>query len=120
MVAYTALVFHGELSKKDGPLIFSNHNVRSISGIIFIHSAFLAVLLMLMWIGVFTYPFLPGWMTGMFKSRGSEYSALDILYILVMIAMHYIERRYIYVESATESDDYKGTSARSSGTKRDS
>jgi hypothetical protein len=118
VVAYTALVFHGELSKEDGPLIFSKRNARSFSGIISVHLVFLAILLGLMWIGVWIYPSLPSWMTEMFNSRGSAHSPADILYIFAMIAMHYVERRYLYVKSATDHHDGKGTSAQSSTTKR--
>jgi hypothetical protein len=100
-VVYTALVFHGELSKKDGPYIFSERNARPLSEIISIHLVFLAIFWGLMQIGASTYRFLPNWITTMFDSRGSAYSVLDILYILAMIALHYVERRWLYVEPAT-------------------
>ncbi len=104
-IAYTALAFHGEFSKQDGPLIFSRTNSRTKTSIAIIHLAFLAVLFALMRCCIFVYPSLPNWMVNTFALRGSDVSILDILYILAMIALHQAERRFLYVESNTCQDD---------------
>lgn len=45
VLVYSALTFHGEFSKVDGPLIFSKENSRSISDISLIHGVFLLAFL---------------------------------------------------------------------------
>jgi hypothetical protein len=102
VVTYTALAFHGELPRK-GALIFSRRNARSSQEIITIHLAFLLALLLLMRAAIYIYPILPDWMTDTFNGRGSAHSAFDILFIVVMIALHYVERRWLYVDSETDN-----------------
>ena len=97
-VVYTALAFRGELSK-EGALIFSKQNSRSLPEIFTVHLAFLAFLLVLMRTGPHIYRFLPNGLTDTFNVRGSSVSVLDIVFILVMIAAHYIERGFIYLDS---------------------
>lgn len=119
VLAYTALVFHGEFSKEDGPLIFSKRNARTRRGVISLHLMFLTVLFVLMRIGIFLYPSLPRWMTKTFNSRGAAYSVLDMMYILAMIVMHYIERKRLYFESATHHHHDTGDSVRCSTTDKE-
>jgi hypothetical protein len=116
-VAYTALVFNGELSKA-GPLIFSRRNARSRLEIVIVHLACLSILLALMRIALYIYPTLPNWMTDTFNGRGSAHSAFDILFIVVMIALHYIERRWLYVESETDSSGTEDKSSQASPANR--
>jgi hypothetical protein len=101
-VVYTALVFCGELSK-EGTLIFSKQNARSLLEIFTVHLAFLAILLGLMRTGPHIYRFLPNWLTDTFNARGSSVSVLDIVFILLMIAAHYAERRCLYVDSEIDT-----------------
>jgi hypothetical protein len=101
VIAYSALAFHGELSKEDGPLIFSRHNERSLPSVFSIHLIFLMALLALMWASVAIYSHLPNWLTDTFVSRGATFSLLDIMYILAMIVFHYIERGWLYIGSVS-------------------
>lgn len=103
-VAYTALVFHGEFSKQDGPMILSKRNCRSISSIVSIHLGFLALLFLLMRCCILGFPYLPNWMTASFVLHGTDDSALDILYMLLMIVFYRLERKYLYVDSAADGD----------------
>lgn len=102
-VVYTALAFGGELSN-EGPLIFSKQNARSVFLISAIHMAFLAILFGLMRFGPLIYPFLPGWMTDRFDVRGSLLSALDFIFVLAMIGLSHVERRWLFVEADAGSD----------------
>jgi hypothetical protein len=94
VILYTALVLHGEFSKKDGPLILSKQNARPLSEIFTIHFAFLAVLLGFMRFAPHIYFRLPGWMIAPFGRAGS---AFDYFFIFAMAVMHFIERRWLYV-----------------------
>lgn len=98
-VGYSAFVFRGEFFNSDGPRILSKRNARPLSQLIAGHIAFLAAILGLIQIGSRIYPLLPGWMTDTFVSRGSSYSALDIIIIVTMVAIHFIERRWLYREA---------------------
>lgn len=101
-VFYSALAFRGELSK-EGPQIFSKRNARSILGILAIHSAFLFILFGLMLIASYIFGLLPNWLTESFYTHGPPISFLDMTFITAMIAAHYIERRYIYVDSDVDA-----------------
>ncbi|MGA8041349.1 MAG: hypothetical protein WCA37_00970 [Terracidiphilus sp.] len=100
-VVYSALILRGEISK-EGALIFSKKNARSLSWIFTIHLTFLAILFGLMRIIPRIYPSLPKWMTDLFNGRGSAVSALDLTFILTMLALHFIERRWLYTESEAD------------------
>jgi hypothetical protein len=91
---YSAFVFSGELSK-DGPLIFSKRNARSTKMIIVIHINFLMALLLLMKLVCSIDPSLPDWMT---RHIGRGVTSLDLLFIIAMMLMGFIERRTLYVE----------------------
>ena len=104
---YSALVFQSELSRENGPHIFSKRNARSLSQIIVAHLAFLSTLLGLIWIASYIYPILPKWIIDTFVSRGSSYSALDIVIIIAMIIMQYLERQWLFVDRATDPHEVK-------------
>jgi hypothetical protein len=92
VLIYSAMTFRGELAKEGNRLIFSKQNSRPPSQVVEIHLAFLTALLGLMWTISICYPMFPDWMTAPFKLRGSYRTALDVLFILAMIGMHYFER----------------------------
>lgn len=95
---YTAVVFSGELSK-DGPLIFSRQNARSIAQVLFIHGVFLINLFCLFRIGCYALPWLPNWMTDTFSlGHGSRVSIADICLVLAAAVMNLSERRWLYVD----------------------
>jgi hypothetical protein len=98
-IVYTAFAFRGELPRQ-GALIFSKQNARSFSGIVTIHLAFLTILFALMRVVVYIYPGLPDWMTNTTFSNGAR-TVVDILFIVTMIALHYIERRWLYTAPET-------------------
>ena len=96
-VIYSAVVFTGEMSK-DGPLIFSKRNAKSLSEIIRIHLAFLFFILALLWFTIRIMPFMPNWMSEKIR-RGLTY--YDVFFVLAMIGLSLIERRWLFVESET-------------------
>jgi hypothetical protein len=105
-LAYSALVFTGELSK-DGPLIFSRKNARSTQVIIGIHINFLIVLLLLIRLVCSIDPLFPSWMT---RNIGRGNTLLEVFFILGMVAISFFERRFLYVESNSIAPDSDRTS----------
>lgn len=100
-VVYSALVLRGEMSE-EGALIFSKRNAHSLPWILTIHLMFLAILFGLMRIIPPIYSSLPQWTTDLFNGRGATVSALDLAFILTMIALHFAERRWLYRESEVD------------------
>ena len=98
-LVYSAAFFTGEMSK-DGPLIFSKRNARSTKVIIGIRMNFLMALLLLLKVGCSIDPSLPDWMT---RHIGRGGTTLDLLFIIAMMLMGFIERRTLYVESDAET-----------------
>ena len=98
---YSTFVFTGEASK-DGPLIFSKRNARSIFQVLLMHGAYLVSLLCILQIASGVVPRLPFWMTDTFAVRGSRVSFADILFALVCAVMCFIERRKLYVKYGPE------------------
>ena len=94
---FTALLFRGEFTE-GGTRIFSKQNTRTMWEIIQIHSAFVAILFGLLWLTRYFDPSMPSWITGSFDSGGRPGSILDILTIIIMLGMHFIEYRWIYLE----------------------
>jgi hypothetical protein len=117
-VLYSALSFTGELSK-EGALIFSKRNARSLSWIFAIHTLFLVTLIGLMRVAPFIYPSLPNWMTDLFPHQNPPLSAFDLVFVLVIIGLSRVERRWLYRESETESRDREPTSAKPSARKEE-
>lgn len=111
--AYSALAFRGELPR-EGALIFSKQNARPLSTILAIHLAFLTILLGLLWLAPYIEPFLPIWLTDdtyLVGYHGSTYSVLEYLFIFLMIGMHCLERRWLYLkakETGPNTDDKNG------------
>lgn len=96
---YSLFALFNSLSRKGG-LIFARKNVRSLPVILAIHMAFLIILLLLMRAATHIYPASPIWLKETFLAvRASRYvSTFDILFVLVMTAMYYVESRCIYLE----------------------
>jgi hypothetical protein len=101
VLVYSALTFHGEFSKIDGPLIFSKQNSRSILGISLIHGVFLLAILGALRAVPLVLPLLPEWMTDTFVSHGTHSSIADYLCMIAAIVMYRIERKCLYAESET-------------------
>jgi hypothetical protein len=117
-VLYSALSFTGELSK-EGAQIFSKQNARSLSWIFAIHASFLVTLMGLMRIVPFIYPSLPNWMTDLFPHQNPPLSAFDLVFVLALIGLSHVERRWLYLDSEIESRDREPTSAEPSAPKEE-
>lgn len=103
--AYSALVFSGELSK-DGPVIFSNQNARSVPQVALAHGAFLIVLLCFLRLASFIVSALPNWMTNTFNAgRRGGFSIADFLFVAVSSIMVLIERKRLCVQSKNDFAD---------------
>jgi hypothetical protein len=63
------------------------------------HAAFLAFVLFATWLAIVFYPRLPDWLTVTVHDRGSPISAFELLFIVVMVGIHFLERRWLYVEA---------------------
>ncbi len=96
---YSAFVFSGELSK-DGPLIFSKQNARSLREVLLSHCAFLVILFCLMRIFNSLVLVLPYWMTDTWVLHGTRWSVADVLFTAFASIMVYSERRWLFVEPA--------------------
>jgi hypothetical protein len=94
-IIYSALVATGEISK-EGPLIFSKRNSRTLSEILGAHLLFLTILLVAWKVAFYLDPHLADWMTG-YIGRGG--SAFNMFFIVVMLVMSSLERRWLYVEA---------------------
>lgn len=101
VLVYSALTFHGEFSKIDGPLIFSKENSRSILDISLIHGVFLLAILGALRAAPLVLPWLPQWMTDTFVFHGRHTSIADYLCMIAAIIMYRIERKWLYVGSET-------------------
>jgi hypothetical protein len=103
--AYSAFVFSGELSK-DGPVIFSKENARSVPQVAVAHGAFLIVLLCFLRLTSYIVPALPNWMTDTFNAgRRGRISIADILFVVASSIMVLIERKQLYVQCENDSAD---------------
>lgn len=108
VIVYTALVLYRGLEKAGSHSI--EFGTRSLSSrlLVSVHGLFLAILLLMMSMGPYIYPNLPGWMTSMFIVRNSSISIFDVIYIVTMGVLCLIERRWIYSSSErtiTKSDE---------------
>ncbi|HEV2486322.1 MAG TPA: hypothetical protein VGT08_12390 [Terracidiphilus sp.] len=116
---YTAFVFGGELSR-DGPLIFSRQNARSVSEILLIHGTFLTILFCLLRFANLTVARLPYWMTDTFKAgRGTRASIAELIFVLACAAMFFVERRRLFVPSEADVSAPESESSQSSMTDED-
>ena len=68
--------------------------------VIAIHFTFLIILLGLMRVATYFYHSLPNWLTDeLGRFQNIDISAFDILFVLAMVAMYYLERRFLFKES---------------------
>ena len=95
---YTMVVFRGDLSR-EGPFILTKENARTPLAISCIHVAFLTMLLWAARAAPYILPLLPRWMTDTIHARGINLTIADALFILTALAMHQIERRWLFVDS---------------------
>jgi hypothetical protein len=103
-VFYSALVFRGEFPRKEGEIL-SERNARSLPAILTIHCAFLVLLWLCIWVAGSIYPALPEWLTDTVRDRGGPISTFEFAFIVAAVGMHFIERRWLYVEADTEVSD---------------
>ncbi|MGB0121996.1 MAG: hypothetical protein WA400_16355 [Silvibacterium sp.] len=69
------------------------------------------ILLGLMRVATDIYWSLPKWLTNtLFHSRAGDISTLDILFVLVAVAMYYIERRCIFKQPEDADQTFSETS----------
>lgn len=102
---YTALTFRGELPRSEA-LIFSKDNSRHPTSVLTIHAVFLGGLLAAIWMAIDSLPVLPSWLTDTFSFYRMPASGLELVLILGGIAMHYIERRLLYVGADKNGIDH--------------
>lgn len=95
---YTAFAFSGELSK-EGPLIFSKRNARPLSAVFIVHLAFLTILYGFLRVATYMEPSLPNWLT---KDVGRSVSVFNVFFLVALLVMQFIERRWLFVESEPE------------------
>ena len=100
---YTALVFRGELSKKNA-LIFSKQNVQPISAVLVTHAAFLSIVCGFINLLSRLEPYLPDWMSNNIGRGSTPY---DLLVIVALIILDRVEFRWIYLESGTDTSKTK-------------
>lgn len=96
VLLYTALTFRGELPPGEAS-IFSKDNARPPTSVLTIHAVFLGGLLAAIWMAIDSLPVLPSWLTATFTFHEMPMSVLELGFILGGFAMHYIERRMLYV-----------------------
>ena len=95
---YTILGLLGLVKMSEVRLIFSRQNARPLSAILVIHAVFLAILLGVMQNAAYIAPFLPNWMLEQSQSRrGRGSTFFGFLFVLTLVALLVIERRWIYV-----------------------
>jgi uncharacterized sodium:solute symporter family permease YidK len=88
---------------KDSAPIFSKRNSRPIQMVIWAHLVSVVILLELTWFAIYIYPSLPDWLTN--DGHGSTRSIFSCLVISGLVVFGFIERRWIYVEVESDSDD---------------
>jgi hypothetical protein len=104
-VGYTVFLIGWCYIKSNAP-IFSKRNSRSIQMVILAHLVCVAILMELTWLVIYVYPSLPDWLTGEeFSGRDSNRSVFSFLVFFGLAAFGLIERRWIYVEVESETDD---------------
>jgi hypothetical protein len=99
---YSAFVFSGELSK-DGPLIFSKQNARSLREVLLSHCEFLVILFCVMRIFNSLVLSLPYWITDTWVLGGSRWSVVDVLFTALASIMVYSERKWLFVERRSDN-----------------
>jgi hypothetical protein len=102
----------------NAPPIFSKRNARSLAEIVSIHAVFLTILLWLIQFADYIEPSLPEWATDPIGSGSRRLSVLEIVLILTMVGVHFIERRWLYVEIETAAPDVEDKTSESSRFKR--
>jgi hypothetical protein len=104
MALYSVFVFCVSFSRKSAP-VFSEQKMKPFSTIVWIHVAFLLVLLAAMSFASITAPSLPSWMTyELFRARGTYVSASDILSMLFLLTLLLVERNSLWASGASDSD----------------
>ena len=103
---YTFLAFTTGARRHAMP--FSKKNALPTSTILSEHLKFLTILLLLLLAVTWLYPHLPEWskqtaMSGR-SGRGGA-SGVDLGFFVAMAAIYHVERRRIYMEGETESED---------------
>jgi hypothetical protein len=103
---YTWFAFMGGYSRP--AMVFRKRNAVPTSTILSEHLKFLTILLVLMLTVTWLYPNLPEWSKEIwYTGRSGRWglSGVDLGFLLAMATMLQVERRRIYVEAETESED---------------
>lgn len=114
---YTMVVFRGDLSR-EGPFILTKENARTPFAISCIHVAFLAMLFWAARVAPYILPFLPRWMTDRIHARGINLTIADALFILAILVMNQIERRWLFVDSQVNISGPENSPSQPSTTKQ--
>jgi hypothetical protein len=105
-IAYS-IVFFGWCYLAGKAPIFSERNLHSAPRVICAHVSVLLILAMLAQAAFRLYPALPGWLTDPSFGRGGRHSLFEYLCTFTVLAIGYIEKRWVYAESGVESPDSK-------------
>jgi hypothetical protein len=104
-IIYSALAFRDDALTDGRSPISPGQGNRPFAEIALIHSVFLAAILCCLRMNFYLQSLLPDWMTNTFHDRTIDFSITDILFIFLMIVMHFIERRWLVKESEMDPSD---------------
>ena len=82
--------------------VFSKRNAKSLRAILVVHAVFLAIVLELLWMVNHFKSSLPNWMTEETDHLHGSASIYGVVLIVLFLAIAFLERRWIFVESRTE------------------
>lgn len=100
-VVYTGFLLGFAYNDNAAP-IFSKRNAKPLPVVLGTHLVFLAILMEFVWFAAYIEPSLPNWLTEV-RIRRLDFSAFGALFILVIVVIGAIERRWIFVEDDTDS-----------------
>jgi len=97
-IAYTVLAIGSELLDGWKMRDSAGECNTQLNAIIKIHSGFLVLLLLLLWTATFIYHIAPEWMIEPFVYHGRSQTLLDVIFLVLLIVMGYVERQRLHVE----------------------
>lgn len=97
-ILYSVFALFDAPNKKGG-MIFTKRNAHPPWMVLAIHFVFLMILLELFQVATHFYYSLPSWLTDqLFRFYTDDFSTYTLLFLLLMVPMYYIERRWIFKE----------------------
>lgn len=95
--AYTVLAIGSELL--DGWKVRNSpeESIPRLHAIVRVHLGFLVPLSSLFWTMEFLHHFAPEWMTDPFEFRGRSTSVLEVVFVLLLIGLGFVERQWLQI-----------------------